>query len=105
MSRFEASGLSGDVPFTVEFRGPASELGAFEVSVPPGKSKGSPKGKPAKTAPKTKSSPPKSSLMEPAAEPSEVVAGISFEGEERTQSLDLDEMEEATGAEEEFGVG
>jgi hypothetical protein len=51
LSRFEATGLSGDVPFEVVFLAPASSLGAFDIPIassprkpkakPPSKAKGS----------------------------------------------------------------
>ncbi|AMP37649.1 eCIS core domain-containing protein [Ralstonia solanacearum] len=63
MSRFEATGLSGDVPFVVEFPAPASALGEFGVAVPKAKS---PSGKPKKSKPPAKSSgKKKASLDEP----------------------------------------
>jgi hypothetical protein len=33
LSRFEATGLSGDVPFEIEFPAPAASLGAFDIPI------------------------------------------------------------------------
>lgn len=45
LSRFEATGLSGDVPFEIEFPAPASSLGGFDIPIAGSKPKGGkPKG-------------------------------------------------------------
>lgn len=44
MSRFEATGLSGDVPFRVDFPAPATALGEFEIPVAGSSAPKKPKG-------------------------------------------------------------
>jgi hypothetical protein len=63
MSRFEATGLSGDVPFDIAFPAPPTMLGEFEIPVAgpaPAKPKGSAKPKaPGKPGKGKKTSKPK----------------------------------------------
>jgi hypothetical protein len=76
MSRFEATGLSGDVPFTVQFSAPASALGDFAIPLAkgkpsPGKSKTPKKGKATSGA--------KGASLEPTQFPEEAVAANATE--------------------------
>jgi hypothetical protein len=61
MSRFEATGLSGDVPFEITFPAPSAALSEFEIPVAwpaaPSKSKGAPKKKKAPAKSKSTAKP------------------------------------------------
>ena len=77
LSRFEATGLSGDVPFEIEFPAPAAALTAFDIPIAgpsPVKPKGGSKPKApskGKTPSKSKSASETSALsdLEPSKEP------------------------------------
>jgi hypothetical protein len=99
MSRFEATGLSGDVPFTVQFPAPASTLGAFAIPLPKAKPKATP-GK-SKTPKKGKAkSPAKGASLEPAGLQQEAVAANAIEEELDTAEEQLAGDENDTDGEQ-----
>jgi hypothetical protein len=77
MSRFEATGLSGDVPFEIEFPAPASALGEFNIPIggpSPVKLKGGPKPPGKSTAPPKSKSGGKSSALSGFEPPNKLLA-------------------------------
>jgi hypothetical protein len=105
MSRFEATGLSGDVPFTVKFPAPAATLSPFVIPLPktkasPGKAKApsKPSGVKKKPPPAKKgASAPKGAFLEATEPTEEIVAANAIED-------DLDTTEAPTIAGEETAM-
>ena len=96
MSRFEATGLSGDVPFEIEFPAPAASLTAFDIPIAgpsPVKPKGGSKPKPPSKGPAP--SKPKGESKTSA------LSDVEFSHE----PLVLEESEKAAGSFEEPGPG
>lgn len=91
MSRFEATGLSGDVPFVVRFPAPPATLGAF--TIPIAKAKPSP-AKPA--APKTGTSGSKGAFHQATGVPEEVVAAGAIEDDSETSEEAVIASEESS---------